>query len=227
MSYDSLERLRAARDVFSASIAAAFIIELLLILVYFRGVYYVFSPPASLLFIPLIIIAYIVYRKLLVFTVNARWAASRLLPPGIGGACIAFLLTLSDAARQASPFLIAAVYLVELAVGVKLYRDLEPLSPTGTRLFVGGMALFILTLPLAIFEPRAALGPLVFNAVKTIGLLILLNTSMEKLEKAEERSVEAIIAGGPTGLANGQRVVPDLHRPAGGGLRACMDLHPT
>ncbi|MCE4611886.1 MAG: hypothetical protein F7B17_07950 [Desulfurococcales archaeon] len=193
MSYDNLEGLRAARDVFAASIAAAVIIELLLALVYFRGVSYVFSPPASLLFIPLIAIAYIVYRRLLAFTVNARRAASRLLPPGIAGAGIAFLLTLSDATRQAAPFLIAIVYLAELGVGVKLYRDLEPLSATGTKLFIGGMALFIITLPLAIFEPRAALGPLAFNAVKTLGLLILLKTSIERLGNAA-KSIKATTA---------------------------------
>ena len=197
MAYDSPEKLKAARDVFASSVVAAFIIELLLALVYFRGVYYVFSPPTSILFIPLVAIAYMVYRRLLVFSVNAKWIASRLLPPGITGAGIAFLLTLNDTTRQASPFLIAIVYLAELAVGVKLYRDLEPLSPIGARLFIGGMALFILTLPLAIFDPRAALGPLIFNAIKTLGLTILLKASLERLEKEARRGeIEVEVVGG-------------------------------
>lgn len=168
-------KVRAAMvRVFSASIVAAVIIEYLLYVVYTSGVYAAFSPPTSLLFIPLVALAYHVYRNLLVFADHARRATATLLPPGIAGASVAFLLTLGQPTRFLAPYTIALVYLAELAVGIKLYRDLEPLTRLGSMLFVGGMALFIGTLPLAIFEPRAAALPMFFNVVKTIGLALLL-----------------------------------------------------
>jgi hypothetical protein len=184
-------RLEAARNVFAASIAAAFIIEYLLYLVYRGGVMEAFTPPASLLFLPLIAIAYAVYRWLLVFAVNARGAAQTLLPPGIAGASLAFLMTLSPQLRPASPFVIAAVYLAELGVGVKLLRDIASLSRPGAYLFVGGMALFITTLPAAIFVKEAALLPLAFNAVKTAGLALLIRSALKMLSGGEETLKEA------------------------------------
>ncbi len=170
--------LRAARDVFAASIVAAVIIEYLLVKVYVDGLYAAFTPPTSLLFLPLIALAYLVYRRLLAFARNAERVARALLPPGIAGAFIAFVLTLSDATRPLAPPLIAIVYLAELAVGVKLYRDIEAMSKAGASLFVAGMALFIITLPTAILDHRAALAPIVFNAVKTAGLALLLYSTM-------------------------------------------------
>jgi len=185
------ERASYAARIFAASIAAAFIIEFLLVIVYLRGAVAAFTPPASLLFIPLVAIAYMVYRWLLAFAVNARRAAQTLLPPGIAGAFIAFLMTLFEVTRQPAMFLIATVYLAELGVGLKLYRDIEPISRAGALLFIGGMTLFITTLPLAIFNNQAAAAPLLFNAVKTLGLALLLKNSLslnQPLKRAEARA---------------------------------------
>lgn len=169
---------RAAAVVFALSIVAAFVIEYLLYTVYRGGAIAAFTPPTSLLFLPLVAIATAVWRGLRVFAVNARWAVERVLPAGIAGAFLAFLMTLEPGLREPSMYLISLVYLAELFVGVKLYRDIEGLSRPGAALFVGGMALFILTLPLSIYIRQAALLPMAFNAVKTLGLAILLAAAL-------------------------------------------------
>jgi len=169
---------RAAAAVFTLSIIAAFIIEYLLYTVYRWGTLAAFTPPTSLLFIPLIALAAAVYQGLKVFAVNARWAVERVLPAGIAGAALAFLMTLTPDLRSLSMYLISLVYLAELAVGVKLYRDIEGLSRPGAALFIGGMTLFILTLPLSIYAREAALLPMTFNAVKTLGLALLLAAAL-------------------------------------------------
>jgi len=164
-------------EAFLLSIIAALIIEYLIYKVYAGGWQEAFTPPTSGLFIPLVAIAYLVYTRLRVFAENARWPVERLLPPGIAGAALAFILTLSPATRLASAVLVSLVYYVELAVGVKLYKDLKSLSWVGALLFVAGMAAFILTLPLSILDSRLALVPLAANATKTLGLAVLLVSS--------------------------------------------------
>ena len=111
---------RAAMEVFLLSIIAAFIIEYLIYKVYTGGWKEAFTPPTSGLFIPLVIIAYLVCTRLKVFAANAKWQVEHLLPPGIAGAALAFILTLSPATRLASAVLVSLVYYAELAVGVKL-----------------------------------------------------------------------------------------------------------
>ncbi len=163
--------------VFSLSLVAAIIIEYLLITGYLHGVDEIFSPPNSVLFVPLALIAFQVYRYLRRFVVAARWPTENLLPPGIAGSLAAFLLTLSPATRGFSIALISVVYLAELAVGVRLYSDISFLTKTGSLLFVAGMAGFILSLPMAALYREAFILPIVFNVVKSVGLSMLLARS--------------------------------------------------
>lgn len=177
---NEVDRGRACRlmaRVFALSLVAAVIIEYLLIVGYLHGVGEIFSPPNSLLFVPLSLIAFQVYRHLKGFVVAAKWPTENLLPPGIAGSLAAFLLTLSPATRGISIALVSAVYMVELAVGVRLYRDISFLTRAGSLLFVGGMAFFILSLPLAALYRGAFIVPIVSNIVKSAGLSLLLARS--------------------------------------------------
>ena len=175
---------RAMMLAFFLSVVAAVIIEYLLYRVYMGGALEAFSPPASFLFVPLVFIAFLVYRSLLVFARNARWAVSRILPLGIAGAFIAFIFTLAESTRPLAMYLIALVYYVELVVGLKLFRDIEPVSRIGSLLFVGGMALFILLLPVAIIRQEAVLAPMAFNLIKTGGLMVLVYSAYRWLDSA-------------------------------------------
>ncbi len=160
--------------VFSLSLVAAGIIEYLLVTGYIGGVGRIFSPPTSILFLPLTLIAFLVYRDLRRFVKAARWPTENLLPPGIAGSLVAFMLTLSPSTRPFSIAIISTVYFIELAVGARLYRDIRFLTRTGSLLFVGGMAGFIVSLPLAAVNAKAFIFPITFNIVKSLGLALLL-----------------------------------------------------
>ncbi len=191
--------LRLAARVFALSIAAAVIIEYLLYRVYLEGASSVFAPPTSLLFLPLIAIAALVYHYLKGFVVHARKPVSTLLPLGIAGALLAFALTMPEETRFASMVLISCVYLAELAVGVKLYYDISWISRAGALMFVAGMVAFIATLPITIYINTAALAPMAFNAVKAAGLAVLLYRALEKMNmtmqgrRGREAALERVV----------------------------------
>ncbi len=167
-------KARYMASAFTLSILAAFIIEYLLLVAYSRGAPTTFSPPASHLFLPLVFIATLVWHSLRGFVVAARTPTNLLLPPGIAGAFVAYLLTLASPGSTLPMVLISTVYLAELAVGVKLYHDIKDTSRLGAILFVAGMAAFILSLPPVIIDSRVAIIPLAANLAKTAGLTLLL-----------------------------------------------------
>ncbi len=50
-------------------------------------------------------------------------------------------------------------------------RDLEEHVNRGVNAFIGGMLVFILSLPLAVVDHRLAVIPFIGNLVKTLGLI--------------------------------------------------------
>lgn len=169
MGYDPTA-YRFMERVFLASVVAAAIIEYILLNVLFYGVGEAFSPPTVYSFPVLIAIAVFVYFSLLGFVRRARPYVSRLLPLGILGASLAFILALTDSTRIYAAVLIAATYYVELVVGYYIWLDVRRVSQASSDIFISGMAVFILSLPLAIADNRLALILVIANAVKAAGL---------------------------------------------------------
>lgn len=167
MSVDPRRFMAAAM---AGSIAAAIIIQALLLAVILKGVDYLFTPLILPGLIALLAIAGYVYVNLVKATRHSR---STVRVAGLLGALVAGLGVAVGALEDpgTGAWLIVAAYYGELVLGVRLRRDLEEHVNRGVNAFIGGMLIFILSLPLALLDHRLALIPFLGNLVKTLGLV--------------------------------------------------------
>lgn len=164
-----------------ASLVAGLVIEALLLEIYLHGVSTLFDTPTIywlLALLPLGIVAYTGYSK---GTRHAKEYMQRVSPlalilAGIG-AITAYQGLLG--VREAGLFIVAA-YFVELLVGQKLAKDLSELDELGSRLFLIGVTVFVLSLGLVLVDNGLALIPLIGNTVKITGFakIVLRNTPL-------------------------------------------------
>ena len=154
----------------AGSILAAVIIEGILLVVMRRGIEHLFTAYTLPGLAALLAIAGYVYTKLLGAT---KYSRSTVRVAGLLGAVIAGLGVVAGALGRPylGAWLIVAAYYGELVLGVRLRRDLEEHVNRGVNAFIGGMLIFILSLPLAIVDHRMAVIPFTGNLIKTVGLI--------------------------------------------------------
>lgn len=75
--------------------------------------------------------------------------------------------------------LIVLAYIIELFVGIRLYEDFKSTSPTGAKLFLVGVVVFMLFLPVILVVKEAALVSAIGDTVKIAGLLVVLRELIE------------------------------------------------
>ncbi|MCE4600117.1 MAG: hypothetical protein F7C38_00930 [Desulfurococcales archaeon] len=150
-----------------------------LVVVYGHGVEVAFSPPTIYIMATLVVTGLFALWGYWSYASVARWHMRRLSPIALALGAIAvvvggFIDPLVGGA------LIVIAYLVELAVGLKLYHDFKRESRIGAGLFLAGVAVFMLFLPFAVLFRGAALVSLVGDVVKVIGLFIILINMIKK-----------------------------------------------
>lgn len=156
-----------------ASIVAAILILYVLVEIYYSGIDSIFEPPVVYAMIALIASGVFALIGYWYYTVEAAWHMRHLSP-------VALLLgALGVAAGYyygpvLGGSLIVLAYIVELFVGVKLYRDFLRESRMGALLFLVGVVVFMVFLPVILVAPAASLVSAAGDAVKTLGLIIVL-----------------------------------------------------
>ncbi|MCE4603206.1 MAG: hypothetical protein F7C08_02840 [Desulfurococcales archaeon] len=161
---------RLLASAMAGSILAAIIIEAILFVVILRGLEYLFTPHILPGLTSLLVIAGYVYTKLLR---SAKYSRPTVRVAGLLGAVVAGLgVAVGVLGRPyLGAWLIIAAYYGELVLGFRLRRDLEEHVNRGVNAFIGGMLVFILSLPLAVVDHRLAVIPFIGNLVKTLGLI--------------------------------------------------------
>ncbi len=155
-----------------ASIVAGVLIMIVLWRVYRAGVAGAFEPPTLYVMASLVAVGLLALWGYWFYAQEAGWHMRRLSPVALAlGALGAAAGALKGPVYGGA--LIVIAYLVELAVGVMLYRDFKRETRLGAALFLAGVAVFMLFLPLAIIWPWAALVSLAGDAVKVAGLLLI------------------------------------------------------
>lgn len=155
-----------------ASIVAGLLIVYVLAQVYRGGVEAAFRPPTVYAMAALVATGLFALWGYLAYAEEAAWHMRRLSPIALalGAAGVAAGLT---AGPTAGGGLIVAAYLVELTVGARLYRDFQRETRLGAALFLAGVLVFMLFLPLAIAWRWAALVSMAGDIVKVAGLLLI------------------------------------------------------
>ncbi len=71
--------------------------------------------------------------------------------------------------------LIVLSYFLELPVAYALFREFQSISIIGASLFLAGIIVFGVSLPLTVYTREIAIAPLLGDIIKTLGLLLLVS----------------------------------------------------
>jgi len=167
-----------------ASIVASILILVVMIGVYLRGPAVAFQKPCVYVLASLILVGVWAYYGYLGYARHALWRMKYISPVALalGTAAIAAGYWRGAEAGGALVFL---SYIVETSVGIKLYKDYAEEDPLGAKLFLAGVSLFVISLPLILLDRRTALLGIIGDLVKLAGLLLVL---IRLLEKAREEA---------------------------------------
>lgn len=79
-------------------------------------------------------------------------------------------------------FLIFIAYIFEILTGAKLKDDLAKISQEWSTVFIIGVSIFVLSMPLLLYNTYLALIPMIGDGIKTIGIYFLYKDMKKKLE---------------------------------------------
>lgn len=152
-----------------ASLIAGIIIEALLVGIYIYGVETIFSTIPVIGLLALIALAFYVYYALVKYTGGDR-IIKNVAPIGIFLGILGVLVGITIKNPFYGGSLIVAAYYTELFVGGSLRKKLLSIAPKAINVFVGGVIIFILSLPLTLIDNQYVLIPIIGNFIKIGGL---------------------------------------------------------
>lgn len=157
-----------------ASIIAGLIIILVLWRVYSEGIEAAFRPPTVYAMASLVLVGFFALVGYVYYAVSALRHMRTLSPIALalGAAAVVSGYTIS---AMVGGGLVVAAYLVEFLVGYKLYRDFErDAGRAAGLLFLAGVSVFMGGLPFILLWRPMALVSLAGDAVKVVGLTLVL-----------------------------------------------------
>ena len=166
-----------------SSIIASIIIFLILIIVYKNDVGAAFEPPAIYCMVSLIVVGLAAYYGYTGYARKARWWMRNISPIALALGVLAIVGGVKWG-PVAGGSLVVLSYVVELGVGARLAKDFEAETVLGSRLFLVGVTLFIIGLPLAFFTNKLIIISIIGTIVKTVGLILILARQAEKARGA-------------------------------------------
>lgn len=171
---------RRAGGIFGtvASIVAALLILYVLIHIYNKGLDSVFSTPTMYVMAGLIVSGVFALIGYWHYTLEAKWRMRNLSPIALTIGALGVVLGYLYGPMLGGSLIVLA-YVIELFVGIRLYEDFKSTSPTGARLFLIGVVVFMVFLPVILVAQEAALVSAIGDIVKIAGLLVVLRVLME------------------------------------------------
>jgi predicted anti-sigma-YlaC factor YlaD len=159
-----------------ASLLAAIIIAYLLITVYYNGYQILFTAPYAYFMALLVVIGVLARHSYLKVATSASEALRRIAPLVISLAAIGVVTGLFNSLLGGA--LIVVSYILEFFIALPLARDLASVSSIASRLFISGIIVFSASLPFIVFTSIAAVTALIGDAIKTLGLALLIIKSL-------------------------------------------------
>ncbi|MET1128565.1 MAG: hypothetical protein ABWW70_04540 [Thermoproteota archaeon] len=156
-----------------ASIIAGLIIIYVLWAVYAGGVEAAFRPPTLYAMAGLILSGIFALLGYIYYAVSASWHMRRLSPIALGLGALAVVAGYKAGVTVGGGLVVAA-YLVEFLVGYKLYLDFKRDAGSLATFFLAGVVVFMGGLPFILLWRPFALVSLVGDAVKVVGLTLIL-----------------------------------------------------
>ncbi len=156
-----------------ASIVAGLLIIYVLWIVYSKGVEAAFEPPSLYAMAGLVVSGIFALLGYVYYAITASWHMRTLSPIALGLGALAVIAGYKLGAIAGGSLIVAA-YLVEFLVGYRLYLDFKRDAGSPATLFLAGVAVFMGGLPFILLWRPAALLSLVGDAVKVVGLTLIL-----------------------------------------------------
>jgi len=161
-----------------ASIVAALLILYVLIDIYNNGLDSIFKAPTVYIMTGLIVSGVFALIGYWHYTLEARWRMQNLSPIALAIGTLGVVLGYLYGPMIGGSLIILA-YIIELFVGIRLYEDFKSTSPMGAKLFLIGVVVFMLFLPVILVVKEAALVSAIGDTVKIAGLLVVLRELTE------------------------------------------------
>lgn len=153
------------------SIVAAVLIEIVFIVILRSGIMTIFNFPYITLLISLLILGIINNKMFLISTNHSRMFFRNVTPISLVIAGLGIVV--GYLGNFAGPFLIFIAYIFEILTGIKLKNDLMIISKKWSTVFIVGVAIFVLSMPLLLYNLYLILIPMLGDAIKTIGLYFI------------------------------------------------------
>ena len=162
-----------------ASIVASVLILVVMVGVYLVGPQVAFQEPCVYVLGALILVGLWAYYGYLGYARHALWRMKYVSPVALALGTAAIVAGYKYGVEYGG-LLVFLSYIVETSVGIKLYRDYAEEDPLGAKLFLAGVTMFVVSLPLVLLDRRAALLGIVGDIVKLAGLLLVLFRLLEE-----------------------------------------------
>jgi hypothetical protein len=156
-----------------ASIVAGVVILHVLWIIYSEGLDNLLKTPYIYELVLLVIIGVFAYIGYINYAKQAKWHMTYLSPIALLFGAIAVPIGYKYGALMGGGLIIIA-YLIELTVGLKLFKDFQKETGLGALLFLAGVTVFMIFLPVILYTLVAALISFAGDFVKIIGLTLIL-----------------------------------------------------
>lgn len=162
------------------SIVAALVIEAVLLTIVIQSdITIIFTYPYVFMLILLLIMGTISNYTYLKSTNHAKWFLKNITPVSL--ILASFGVIIGYMGNFIGAFLIFIAYIFEILTGVKLKDDLVKISREWSMVFIIGVSIFVLSMPLLLYNTYLALIPMIGDAIKTIGIYFIYKDMRKKL----------------------------------------------
>jgi hypothetical protein len=154
------------------SIIAALVIEVILFTIIISSdIMVIFMYPYVLLMILLLIMGIISNYAYLKSTNHAKWFLKNITPTSL--ILAGLVIIIGYMGNFIGALLIFIAYIFEILTGMKLKDDLREISREWSLVFITGVSIFVLSMPLLLYSTYLALIPMIGDAIKTVGIYFL------------------------------------------------------
>ncbi len=154
------------------SIIAAVLIEMVFVIILLKGIMMIFNFPYVVLLVSLLMLGSVNNVIFLRSTNHAKVFFKNVTPMSLVLAGLGIIV--GYLGNFVGLFLIFVAYIFEIMTGIKLKDDLVMVSDKKwSIIFIGGVIIFVLSMPLVIYNIYFVLIPMLGDAIKTMGIYFI------------------------------------------------------
>ncbi len=160
------------------SVIAGILIEIVLFTIMQLNIMAIFTFPYILLLISLLIMGIISNYTYLKSTNHAKMFLKNVTPISLILAGLGIII--GYIGNFAGAFLIFVAYIFEILTGIKLKDDLVGISKKWSTVFITGVVIFVLSMPVLLYSTYLALIPMIGDGINIVGICFLYRELQQK-----------------------------------------------